>query len=291
MTEKSSRIERLVFGRTGHLSSRTLFGAAALSNVSQAEADQTVEMLLEYGVNHIDTAASYGNSELLLGPAMERYRGHFFLATKTGQRTYREAREDIHRSLERLRTSQVDLLQLHCLVDPGEWEIALGPGGALEAAIEARDAGLVRFIGVTGHGVTVARQHRLSLERFDFDSVLLPWNYPMAQNAQYAREFHELVEICARKNVAVQTIKSTCRRPWGEQDRTRATWYQPMETQDDIDLAVGWVLGHPNLFLNTTGDIHLLPRTLDAASRFAAPPSEADMEGLVRKAEMEPLFV
>ena len=120
-------IKQLPFGRTGHLSSRTLFGAAAFSNVSQAEADRTLELLLEHGVNHIDTAASYGHSELLLGPGMERHRGQFFLATKTGQRTYREAREEIHRSLERLRTSRVDLLQLHCLVDPGEWEIALGP--------------------------------------------------------------------------------------------------------------------------------------------------------------------
>ena len=284
-------IKQLPFGHTGHLSSRTLFGAAAFSNVSQVEADRTLEMLLEYGVNHIDTAASYGNSELLLGPGMERYREHFFVATKTGQRTYREAKEEIHRSLERLRMSHVDLLQLHCLVDPGEWEIALGPGGALEAAIEAREEGLVRFIGVTGHGVTVARQHRLSLERFDFDSILLPWNYSMAQNAQYAREFNELVEICERKNVAVQTIKSISRGAWGEQAQTRATWYQPMEDQDDIDLAVGWVLGRANLFLNTAGDIHLLPRTLDAASRFEAPPSEEAMERLSQTTAMEPLFV
>ena len=285
-------IQRFPFGRTGHLSSRTIFGAAALGEVSQTEADQTIDLLLEHGVNHIDTAASYGHSELLLGPSMERYREEFFLATKTGERTYTKSKESIHRSLERLRTSQIDLLQLHCLIDPQEWEVAMGPGGVLEAAVEARAQGLVRFIGVTGHGTSVARQHLLSLERFDFDSVLLPWNYPMQQNQQYAREFNVLVDLCEQKNVAVQTIKSTCRRPWGEQKQSRATWYQPMEDQADIDLAVHWVLGRPNLFLNTAGDIHLLPRTLDAASRFdASSPSTAEMDELLRKAAMEPLFV
>ena len=284
-------IEQLPFGRTGHLSTRTLFGAAALGEVSQAEADQTIDLLLEYGVNHIDTAASYGNSEQLLGPSLEKYRDQFFVATKTGKRTYGEAREEIHRSLEKLRTSQIDLLQLHCLVDPAEWETAMGPGGALEAAIEAREQGLVRFIGVTGHGLSVARQHKLSLERFDFDSVLLPWNFPLSQNAEYAREFNELVAICEQREIAVQTIKSTCRRPWGEQEQTRATWYQPMENQDDIDMAVSWVLGRPNLFLNTAGDIHLLPRTLDAASRYQAAPTDEELAYLLEKEAMEPLFV
>src|SRR5919201_1005581 len=148
------------FGRTGHQSTRTLFGAAALSRVSQEEADRTMELLLEYGINHLDTAASYGDSELRLGPWMERRRQDFYLATKTGERTYQAARDQIRRSLERLRVGRVDLIQLHNLVDPAEWETALGPGGALEAAIEARDQGLVRFIGVTGHGVTVAAQHK-----------------------------------------------------------------------------------------------------------------------------------
>src|ERR687884_1214255 len=167
------------FGRTGHMSTRAIFGAAALSSVTQDEADRTLEVLLQYGVNHIDTAASYGDSELHIGPWMDRHRQDFFLATKTGRRTYQEARDEIHRSLERLRVDHVDLIQLHNLVDPDEWEIALGPGGALEAAIEAREQGLVRHIGVTGHGVTIAAMHRRSLERFDFDSILLPYNYPM----------------------------------------------------------------------------------------------------------------
>ena len=157
------------FGRTGHRSTRAIFGAAALSAVTQAEADRTMELLLRSGVNHIDTAASYGDSELRLGPWMERHRADFFLATKTGERTSQAAYDQIRRSLERLRVDHVDLIQLHNLVDPTEWETALGPGGALEAAIRAREEGLVRFIGVTGHGITVAAMHRRALERFDFE--------------------------------------------------------------------------------------------------------------------------
>src|SRR3954469_21348079 len=165
------------FGRTGHQSTRTIFGAAAFSDVTQDDADRTMELILQHGINHIDTAASYGDSELRLGPWMERHRGDFFLATKTGERTFQPAYDQIRRSLERLRTDKVDLIQLHYLVDPKEWETALGPGGALEAAIQAREEGLVRFIGVTGHDLAVAGQHRRALERFDFDSVLLPYNY------------------------------------------------------------------------------------------------------------------
>ncbi|MDF3043224.1 MAG: aldo/keto reductase, partial [Thermomicrobiales bacterium] len=216
------------FGRTGHQSTRAIFGAAALSAVTQAEADRTMELLLRYGVNHIDTAASYGESELRLGPWMERHRADFFLATKTGERTSQAAYDQIRRSLERLRVDQVDLIQLHNLVDPAEWVTTLGPGGALEAAIRAREEGLVRFIGVTGHGVTVAAMHTRALERFDFDSVLLPYSYPMMQNPGYAADFEELVAHCQQRGVAVQTIKAITRAPWGERPQTTATWYEPL---------------------------------------------------------------
>jgi len=283
-------IPTLTFGRTGHTSTRTIFGAAALGGVTQVEADQTLSLLLEYGVNHIDTAASYGESELRIGPWMADYRQKFFLATKTGERTYQAARDQIHRSLERLRVDQVDLIQLHNLVDPDEWETAMGPGGALEAAIEARDQGLVRFIGVTGHGVTVAAQHKRALERFDFDSVLLPYNYVLMQNPQYAADFEALVALCQQRNVAVQTIKAITRAPWGERDHTRATWYEPLEHQEDIDIAVSWVLGRPGVFLNTVGDIHVLPKVLDAASRFEARPSDQTMQETLEKLDMAPLF-
>jgi aryl-alcohol dehydrogenase-like predicted oxidoreductase len=283
-------IEKILFGRTGHLSTRTLFGAAALSQVSQAEADRTLEVLLEYGVNHIDTAASYGEAELRIGPWMDRYRSHFFLATKTGERTYTAARDQIYRSLERLRVTQLDLIQLHNLVEPQEWEIALGPGGALEAAVEARQDGLVQYIGVTGHGTTVAAMHKKALERFAFDSVLLPYSYAMMQNPAYAADFERVLAICQQQSVAVQTIKSITRGPWGHQPQTHATWYEPLTEQGEIDKAVHWVLSRPGLFLNTAGDIHLLPKVLSAAARFQATAVMAELEADVAQLAMKPLF-
>ena len=279
------------FGRTGHLSTRTLFGAAALSQVTQDEADRTLEVLLEYGVNHIDTAASYGDAELRIGPWMDRYRQQFFLATKTGERSYQKAREQIHRSLERLRVDQVDLIQLHNLVDPIEWDQALSPGGALEACIEAREQGLVRFIGVTGHGTSIAAMHRRSLERFDFDSVLLPYSYIVMQDPDYAAELESLMALCAERNVAVQTIKSIALRPWLDRPHLRTTWYEPLEDQADIDHAVHWVLQRPGIFLNTVGDIHLLPKVLDAASRFTPLPSVAPLSEGLKQLDLVPLFV
>src|SRR6478735_1935215 len=221
-------IERAPFGGTGHDSSRAVFGAAALGKVSKGDADRALELLFERGVNHIDVAASYGDAELRIATWLRRNPGTFFVATKTGERTYRAAREEIRRSLDRLGVDRVDSIQLHNLVDVIEWETALGPGGALEAAIQAREEGLVRFIGVTGHDLAVAGQHRRALERFDFDSVLLPYNYPLMQNTGYATDFEDLVAVCQERNVAVQTIKSVTRAPWGDHPHTAATWYEPL---------------------------------------------------------------
>lgn len=283
-------IKQHTFGRTGHSSSRVLLGAAALWSVSQAEADATIELVLTYGINHVDVAASYGDAELRVGSWINRHGKSFFLATKTGERTRAKAREELHRSLERLQVDQVDLLQLHNLVDPQEWETALGEGGALEAAIEARQEGLVRFIGVTGHGLTVPLMHRRALERFDFDSVLLPYSYLMEQNETYKENFWNLVNVCRNRNVAVQTIKSLVRSPWGDKEQTRSTWYRPLEEQPDIDLAVHWLLGNEGLFLNSAGDVHLLPKVLDAADRFTEKPAEALMLDRMRELGMESLF-
>ena len=278
------------FGRTGHLSTRTIFGAASLSQVTQDEADSTLEFLLKYEVNHIDTAANYGDAELLIGPWMKNYRQKFFLATKTDKRTYKEAKEELHRSLERLQVDSVDLWQMHLLVDSKEWEIAMGPGGALEAFIEAREEGLTRFLGVTGHGLITPSVHLSSLERFNFDSVLFPFNYQLMQNPQYAADTEQLLAVCKKEQVAVQTIKSLSAGPWGDQKQTRATWYQPLEEQADIDLAVHWVLSHPQLFLNTVGDIHLLPKVLDAAARYEHSPSQAEMQSMLERVGMQPIF-
>jgi aryl-alcohol dehydrogenase-like predicted oxidoreductase len=279
------------FGRTGHRSTRTIFGAAAFSDVTQAEADRTMELLLRFGVSHIDTAASYGDSELRLGPWIEQHRAGFFLATKTGERTSQAAYDQIRRSLERLRVDQVDLIQLHNLVDPAEWETALGPGGALEAVIRAREEGLVRFIGVTSHGTTVAAMHTRALERFDFDTVLLPYNYPMMQNPIYAADFEELLARCRERGVAVQTIKAITRAPWSDRPQTAATWYEPLRDPVAIDRAVHWVLGRPGIFLNTVGDIGVLPMVLDAADRFRERPSGDAMREIAEQQAMEPLFV
>jgi aryl-alcohol dehydrogenase-like predicted oxidoreductase len=283
-------IERRPFGRTGHLSTVTLFGGAALAQASQAEADRTLDLLLQYGVNHIDTAARYGDSELRIGPWMARHRKAFFLATKTGMRTAREAREEIHRSLERLRTDHVDLIQLHSLGHPDDWEQALGAGGALEAAIEARAQGLARFIGVTGHGWTIAAMHTRSLARFDFDAVLLPYNFVLAQNERYRRNVEELLGICRQQNVAVQVIKAIARGPWATAPRTHTTWYQPLEDPADIDRAVHWALGVPGVFLNTVGDLALLPRFLDAASRFERRPADDEMAAMLDAKRVTSLF-
>lgn len=277
------------FGRTGHNSTRTIFGAAALGQVTQDEADRTLDLLLQYGVNHIDVAASYGDAELRIGPWMDRHRNNFFLATKTGEREYGAARDEIHRSLERLRVDYVDLIQLHNLVDPIEWDTAMGPDGALRAVIEARDEGLVRAIGVTGHGTPIAAMHRRSLERFDFDSVLLPYSWIVMQEEKYARDFEALTAVCTERGIAVQTIKSIASRPWGDTPHTHATWYTPLEQANQIDWAVHWVLRRPGVFLNTAGDITLLPKVLDAATRFHSGNDVAlqPPPGL----QLEPIFV
>ena len=286
-------IPKAPFGKTGHQSSRTLFGAAALGRVTDAEADRALELVLRYDLNHIDTAASYGDSELRVAPWLAREgRDRFFVATKTGKRTYSEASAQIRESLRRLGVGHVDLIQLHNLVDRDEWEIALGPDGALRAAVEARDAGLVRFIGVTGHGVLAPRRHRESLERFPFDSVLFPYNPVQLRDPAYAADVEALIALCVERGVAIQTIKSITLRPWSEARPPRpTTWYEPLTEQSDIDVAVRFVLGRAGLFLNTASDIELVAKVLEAADRGGPPPAPAELDDLIRRREMAPLFV
>ena len=279
------------FGRTGHASTRIIFGAYALSKATQAEADRILHMLLECGVNHIDTAPMYGNAEKCIGSWMEQHRDDFFLATKSRRRTYKGAWEDLRRSLIRLRVDYIDLWQLHGLTNPAGWGKVMGPEGALEAFIEARDKGFVRFLGITGHGNKVPAMHKRSLECFDFDTVLLPYNYLLMQNSRYAACFNELVGLCRKRNVAVQTIKSIARRPWGSRPKTYNTYfYEPLETQDAIDKSVHWSLGFPDSFLITAGDMQLLPKILDAANRFEKQPSDIEMSAIVDKFDIQPIF-
>jgi aryl-alcohol dehydrogenase-like predicted oxidoreductase len=284
-------IPKAEFGRTGRESTRVIFGAASLGRVTQGVADETLEALLEHGINHIDVAASYGDAELRVAPWLKHEPGRFFLATKTGRRDEEGAREELQRSLDRLGVDHVDLWQLHSLADPIEWDQALSPGGALDAALVAREEGLIRWIGVTGHGAQIAATHRRSLDRFDFDSVLLPYNYITMQNTYYRENFDALVKTCRERNVAVQTIKSIALRPWMELEHTRTTWYRPLESPEDIDLAVWWALGREGVFLNSVGDVNLLPLVLDAANRFERTPKDEEMQQLMERTHSIPLFV
>ena len=285
-------IPRIPFGATGHESSRIVFGAAALYVMGQEDADRVLSELLEAGINHIDVAASYGAAEDRVGPWMREHRGDFFLATKTGDRSYVEARDSIRRSLERLQVDQLDLIQLHNLTDEEGWEQAFSDDGALRACIEARDEGRVRFIGVTGHGTRVASMHLRSLERFPFDSVLLPYNFSMMSQPEYAEPFEELLEVCQQREIAVQTIKAVARRRWekGEKPST-TTWYHAFEDAEDIERAIHWALARPGIFVNSASDAGILKETLDAAKSFQQAPAEADMAAAHERLSVQPLFI
>jgi len=284
-------ISKQAFGCTGHSSTRIIFGSYALSQATQAEADDILALLLEYGINHIDTAPMYGKAEQRIGPWMKKHRDDFFIATKTRSRSYKGAWKNLQRSLERLKVDYIDLWQIHGLTNPQGWEKAMGPDGVLEAFIKARDKGLVRFLGVTGHGSKVPLMHKQSLERFDFDTVLLPYSYWQMQNTKYATHFTELVDICRERNVAVQTIKSIARRPWKDQTRTYNTYfYEPLETQAAIEEAVHWAMGLPDSFVITAGDMQLLPKILGAANRYEERPSNEKMKAIMDEFDIQPIF-
>lgn len=279
------------FGRTGHRSTRVIFGAAALGGMRQDRADAVLALLLEHGVNHLDTAASYGDSELRIGPWMAEHRDRFFLATKTGERRGDRARAELERSLERLQVDHVDLVQLHNLVEPDEWEVAHGPGGVVEAMARARDEGLVRHIGVTGHGTRIARMHLRSLERFPFASVLLPYSFAAMQDDAYRADVDELLALCADREVAVQTIKAIGRRRWPDgYEGPRFSWYEPVTDEAAIARSVRWVLSHDQLFLNTSSDARLLPTVLQAAAGRSPAPSDDELRADVEALGIEPLF-
>jgi aryl-alcohol dehydrogenase-like predicted oxidoreductase len=283
-------IEKIPFGKTGHNSSRAIFGSAGLGTANQFEADRALDTLLEFGINHIDTAPRYGDAELRVGAWMKRYRNEFFLATKTSERTYQSAKEQFHRSLDRLQVDHVDLLQLHNLTDVVEREIIMRPGGALDFLVEAKENGLTRFIGVTGHGLQAPKFHHQTLERHAFDSVLLPCNYLLMQDRNYADEFKKLTSYCHERQIAVQTIKAIAKGYWGNTTRNRSTWYEPLTDKDAIAKCVHWVLGFPHIFLNTVGDLTELPKVLRAAACFEKCPSTAEMDGIVKMLCMDTLF-
>ena len=285
-------IESIPFGKTGHESSRTLFGAAALGAMKQDRADATLSKLEHFGVNHIDVAASYGDAELRLAPFLSTRRDDFFLATKTGLRTKDKAKDQLKASLERMQVEQIDLIQMHNLVKPDEWDVAMGPGGALEGLIEARDEGLVRFIGVTGHGTYAPAMHKKSLETFAFDSILVPYNYSMMGNEQYAEDFEALYALCIDRQVAMQTIKSVALRRWREDDPEKHfSWYRPIREPEPLKRAVDFVLSRPGLFLNTTSDAALLDAIFAAADTEISEPDSLALAADAVNLGVEPLFV
>jgi len=284
-------IEKRQFGSTGHISTRALFGAAALGRVTQYEADKTMDLLEEFGINHIDTAASYGDAEIRLGPWLKKNRNTVFLATKTEERTYKAAKEELYRSLDRLKVDSVDLWQMHVLIDPDEWETAMSEDGALRAFIEAKEEGLVRFLGVTGHGVNAPWMHLKSLGKYPFDSVLLPYNYTMMQNAEYRKGFEKLAFVCKEKSIALQAIKTLAKGPKQENSGDRfATWYEPFSDPADIALAIHWALGNDQIFINTAGDINLLPFVLKAFTDFHKKIGDKEMMDFVNRKGVTPLF-
>jgi aryl-alcohol dehydrogenase-like predicted oxidoreductase len=283
-------IERMEFGRSAHQSSRVIFGAAALGGMRQERADELLPLLRLHGVNHLDTAAAYGDSELRLAPWLAAHPDEFFVASKTGERTGDRARASLERSLQRLGVDQIDLIQLHNLVEEDEWEVAHGRGGAVEALAKARGEGLVRFIGVTGHGLRIPGMHSRSLARFDFDSVLFPYNHLLLSNVDYRSDVEALLELCADRRVAVQTIKSVARRRWTDDSHPHFAWYEPLPAGPALTRAVHFVLGRAGLFLNSSSDARLLPAILEASESPGPVPSDTEMEADVAAQSMRPLF-
>jgi aryl-alcohol dehydrogenase-like predicted oxidoreductase len=283
-------MEKRRFGRTGHMSTVAIFGAAAFYEVAQPVADAAMEQVIAAGVNHIDVAPSYGQAEERLGPWLARERERFFLGCKTQERTRGAAEAELHQSLGRLQVEAFDLYQLHAVTNMDELDQVTRPGGALEAILEARDQGLLRFIGITGHGVEVPAVFLEALRRFDFDSVLFALNFVQYADPAFRRDAEELLRQCRERDVGVMIIKSIARGPWGEREKQYNTWYRPFDQPDQIEAAVRFALSQEVTGLCTAADVSILPRFLDACERFT-PMTTADQEALIARAgQFEPLF-
>jgi aryl-alcohol dehydrogenase-like predicted oxidoreductase len=278
------------FGRTGHMSTVAIFGAAAFSQVSQEEADKTMELIIEAGVNHIDIARSYGEAELRVGPWMPRERGRFFLGSKTTQRTKEDAWKELQESLKRLQIEALDLYQIHAIITMEELDAVTMKGGALEAFLDARREGLTRFIGITGHGVNAPKIYLEALRRFDFDTVLFPLNFVQMANPEYRKYAEELIATCKAKDVGTMIIKSITRAPWGNREHTATTWYEPFDNIEEIQPAVNFALSYDITGLCTAGDTRVLPLVLKACENFSALGGSEKEAMLESGKHYEPLF-
>ena len=278
------------FGRTGHMSTIAIFGAAAFWEISQQNADNVLEQIIEAGVNHIDVAPSYGQAEERIGPWMPRERNRFFLGCKTTERTKDGAWSELQRSLKRLQTETFDLYQLHAITTMEELDAVTMKGGALEAFVEARERGLTRFIGITGHGADAPQIYLEALRRFDFDSVLFPLNFVQMANPEYRKHAEELIATCKAKDVGTMIIKAITKAPWGERPHTATTWYEPFDKMDEIQRALNFALSYDVTGFCTAGDTKILPMVLEACENFKRL-NTAELEEVIRSGkEYEPLF-
>jgi len=274
-------------GRTEQESTIVIFGGAALSSVSQEEADEAVALALEHGVNHVDVAPSYGDAELRLGSWMETHRQDLFLACKTAKRTREGAAEELHRSLERLRVDHFDLYQLHGLDELEDLETALGPGGAMEAILEAREQGLVRFVGITGHRPPTQVE---ALRRFDFDTIMFPLNFVLRAHRNERNDWERLLRLSGERDVGVMAIKAIAKGPWPSEVRRYCTWYEPFDDQETIDQALWFTLSQEVTAAVTAGDVRLIPKLLHAGERFSGLSPEEQAQLVVRGSQLRPLF-
>ncbi|MGE5373563.1 MAG: aldo/keto reductase [Bacteroidota bacterium] len=278
------------FGRSGHMSTIAIFGAAGFGEVSQEEADRVMEMIIEAGINHIDIAPSYGQAEARVGPWMKRERQRFFLGCKTMERTREGAWNELRGSLKRLQTDSFDLYQCHAVTTMEELDAITMKGGALEAFEEARREGLFKYIGITGHGINAPEIYLEALRRFDFDSVLFPLNFVQMGNPDYHRHAKELISVCRARDVGTMVIKSITKAPWGEREHTAATWYEPFDEMDIIQRAVNFALSYEVTGICTVGDIRVLPMVIQACENYRELDHE-QMEAMIELGrQYEPLF-
>ena len=255
-------------GRTNHHSTLVTFGAYSIGKLSQDEADDAIQMCLDYGVNHIDIAPGYADSMERVAPWMPELRGDMFLGSKTPMRTRDEAWRNIEDIMNRMNVDSFDLFQLHAVIDLETLDQVTSPDGALNALIELRDQGLTKWLGITGHGPTVPRTHIEALKRFDFDTVMFPVNASMYKNSQYRRDAEELISVCNEKDVGIQTIKMIARGGWGNGRKDLGTWYDPHRGQKEIDTALWWQLSQSIHTAPSCGEYTLLKKILDSAERF-----------------------